>query len=419
MERGGQVLTGIGTQLQRAGQFVWDTAKNVDEIKKAPGSIFDAEVTVAINKIRQNQQQSDIYDKFIAQGADPLAAAAAVDDYYNKNKLSALKDLREKLQEKNKQDELAQAMQDNADTPEAIADWRRNGNDVPEELVDFVDQFGDTDATGLTDREKRKNDREGITQDPRDVKKDDIREIMDQDRNINRSDDQRKVEDQRAAQDAQTAGWQTTMTAVNAVLSQLNQADAQKVTQMTQAAVALIQQMQSGAIDDSEFTSKMAALENEYGNLKQQGQAAWQKIQDQLINGQANNNSGGSTTGSTGDVATDILNSVPADQIDQRSIVCDTSSKSGNNTPASISVDMKGGTGTAMVSYSLYSVKDRLLVQVNGSTVSDTGCTNGSASIPVQVSGGDKVRVIVQPACEGSSTSWNFSVSCPKTQYVK
>ncbi|HBG60785.1 MAG: hypothetical protein A2Y03_03680 [Omnitrophica WOR_2 bacterium GWF2_38_59] len=423
IERAGQVATGIGSQLERAGQFVWDTAKNVDEIRRTPGEIFDDEVTVAINQIRQNQQQSDIYDKFIEQGADPAEAAAAVDDYYNKNKLSALRDLRQHLQERKKQDELAQAMQDNADTPQDIADWRNGNQGYAEDARDLIGDFSDLDVEGYTKEELEEILERQVTQGNRDVKKDDIREIMDANRRIERAEDVRKIGDQRDAENADSAGWQTTMTAINAVISQLNQADAQKVTQKTQEAIALIQQMQNGTIDDSEFTSKMTALENEYSNLQQQGQQGWQRIIDQLMNGQVNNNPGTGNTvgtiGSSGDAASDILNSVPPDQIDQRSIVCDTSSKSGNNTPASISVDMKGGTGTATVSYSLYSVKDRLLVQVNGGTVSDTGCTNGSASIPVQVSGGDQVRVIVQPACEGSSTSWNFSVSCPKVQYVK
>lgn len=350
-------------------------------------------------------------------------------------------------------DQLAQAMVDKADSPQELNRWKDEGYRLPEQAGVFKDDFLDFDAAGLSVSERQAQERLTVSERGTDIHKEDMQEMLEKRRTTVKADEDNKSEQMRDAQDKFDAGWQSTMDSINSVISQLNKEDAEKVRQKTQEAIALISQMQNGTISDEDFTNQLNQLENEYGNLKQQGQAGWQKIIDQLMNGQVNNplgsgiadvkcrmqitmdargnvqcecpgysfnngscensGTGGGMSGS-GDAATDILTSVPADQIDQRSIVCDTTSKSGNNTPASISVDMKGGTGTANLSYSLYSVKDRVLVQVNGRTVNDTGCTNGSASVPIQVSGGDQVRVIVQPACAGSSTSWDLRVSCPK-----
>jgi protein-tyrosine-phosphatase len=431
-ERTGQVAEGIGHQIERAGNFLWDTAKNVHEIRTAPDSIMQDKIHEIKEGWKHDQQAQDLFDRLVSKGADPEDARTAVEEF-KKGNFGPLADLRRTVHQEEgmeevadavlspegeQVDELADAMLAAADTPEDIA-ASQSGRDVTRSTRHLTNQFSGTDATGLTDRERESNTQTLVSLPDQALEKEDIHEVMDAQRTATHTANQSKAEIQREAQTAYTSAWQATISGVNATIAQLNRADATKVQQKTEEAIALIQQMQSGTINDEEFTTQLTKLENESAALDRQAQAAWQTIRDQLIHGQVNN--GNANTGmnsATGnDAANQILTSVPPDQVDQRFIVCDTQSKSGANTPASISVDMKGGTGTATLSYSFYSVKDRILVQVNGNTICDTGCRGGSESVPIPVSGGDQVRVIVQPACDGSSTRWNFSVSCPKQSF--
>ena len=431
-ERTGQVAEGIGHQISRAGNFIWDTAKNVHEISTTPDSIMQDTIHEIKEGWKHDQQAQDLFDRLVSKGADPEDAQTAVDEF-KKGNLRPLADLRRSVHQNEKVEEvkdavlspggeqvdpLADAMLAAADTPKETADWQSAGH-VSQSTRDLTNQFSGTDATGLTDQERENHTQALVSFPDQDVDKEDIHEVMDAQRTAANTANQNKTEIQRDAQTAYTSGWQATISAINAAIAQLNTADATKVQQKTQEAIALIQQMQSGTINDQEFTSQLTKLENESAALDKQAQAAWQGIRDQLINGQVNNGNAnmGMNSASGNDAASQILTSVPPDQIDQRFIVCDTQSRSGANTPASISVDMKGGTGTATLSYSFYSVKDRILVQVNGNTVCDTGCRGGSESVPIPVSGGDQVRVIVQPACDGSSTRWDLSVSCPKQSF--
>ncbi|MCA9401619.1 MAG: hypothetical protein KC713_08320, partial [Candidatus Omnitrophica bacterium] len=409
-ERTKQVGEGMKDQAVRAGTFLKNTAENLGELASSSADIAAKEIHVARQELIHDQQATGLYDRLVEQGADPHDALNAVNEFKDGN-FKPLRSLRDEVQKKQKHpDELAQAMIDSSDTAEEMIQWKDEGykDNIYREI------YTEMDATGKTVVDREIFEQRTISESPNNILKENIEEKTDNDRAQVKADDAQKAQWIRDMEIKFGDGWKQTIDTVNQVISQLNKADAQKVRIKTQEAANLLNQLQQGKIDDAEFTNKLDALENEYDTLKQQGQQAWQKIRDQLINGQVNNQPGASgAIGSSGDAATDILNSVPPDQIDQRQIVCDTTSKSGNNTPASISVDMKGGTGTATLNYSLYSVKDRVLVQVNGSTISDTGCTNGSAAVPIPVSGGDQVRVIVQPACEGKSTSWNLRVSCP------
>jgi hypothetical protein len=101
--------------------------------------------------------------------------------------------------------------------------------------------------------------------------------------------------------------------------------------------------------------------------------------------------------------------------VDTRSTACGSTSKSGADAPASITVDMGGRTGTAVFSYSMYDVKDRMIVRQGGRALLDTGCVSGSGRVALSVTAfGGPVTVIVQPACEKRGTQWNFTLGCPQ-----
>ncbi|MBA4390786.1 MAG: hypothetical protein C0399_07595 [Syntrophus sp. (in: bacteria)] len=103
------------------------------------------------------------------------------------------------------------------------------------------------------------------------------------------------------------------------------------------------------------------------------------------------------------------------ESVDRRSINCSTTTKSGGDEPAKIHVNVGLNPGTAVFSYEMYDVKDRMIVVYGGQTLYDTGCTNGSKSIPLHLSGkSDQVIIFVKPACEKSGTQWNFTLECPK-----
>ena len=101
--------------------------------------------------------------------------------------------------------------------------------------------------------------------------------------------------------------------------------------------------------------------------------------------------------------------------VERRSINCSTTTKSGSDEPATINVNVGQYPGTAMFSYEMFDVKDRMIVVYGGQTLYDSGCTNGNKSIPLHLSGkSDQVTIFVKPACERPGTQWNFTLQCPK-----
>jgi hypothetical protein len=100
---------------------------------------------------------------------------------------------------------------------------------------------------------------------------------------------------------------------------------------------------------------------------------------------------------------------------DVRTVDCSTATKSGQDAPATVSVRVGRNSGMARFSYNLYDVKDRIVVVYAGQTLLDTGCTNGSKTVDLYLSGiSDRVIVYVQPACEKKGTQWNFKLECPR-----
>lgn len=101
--------------------------------------------------------------------------------------------------------------------------------------------------------------------------------------------------------------------------------------------------------------------------------------------------------------------------VDNRSVNCSTTTKSGRDTPAIVNVMVGRNPGTAIFSYEMYTVKDRMIVTYGGQTLLDTGCVSGSKQIKLYLSGmSDQVIVYVKPACEKSGTEWNFKLECPR-----
>jgi hypothetical protein len=99
---------------------------------------------------------------------------------------------------------------------------------------------------------------------------------------------------------------------------------------------------------------------------------------------------------------------------DVRQVKCSTVTKSGADAPATIHVWVGKRRGRSKFSYELYEVKDRMIVYYAGRVLHDTGCTNGSRTIMLNLSGwSDYVTVKVLPACEKKGTKWNFKVECP------
>jgi len=94
---------------------------------------------------------------------------------------------------------------------------------------------------------------------------------------------------------------------------------------------------------------------------------------------------------------------------------CDDTQLSGETTPETRVIEMGRTSGTFTFSYDMVAVKDRMVVEYEGSPLFDTGCVSGSDTIYLRYSGkSSTITVRVTPNCAGGSyTYWEFSVSCP------
>lgn len=128
------------------------------------------------------------------------------------------------------------------------------------------------------------------------------------------------------------------------------------------------------------------------------------------------------TTQTTGQSTTQPTTKPPATggstpaPVDTRTVACSTTTKSGGNTPSTITVKVGHTKGTAKFSYTMYTAKDRMIVQYGGQTLLNTGCVSGSKTVSLNLSGAsDSVIVTVQPECEKKElTNWNFTLECPQ-----
>ena len=99
---------------------------------------------------------------------------------------------------------------------------------------------------------------------------------------------------------------------------------------------------------------------------------------------------------------------------------CNDTAKQGGNTPETLVVDLGRTSGVFRFDYDMYDVPDRMIVHYGGGTY-DTGCTGGKqgrgrdkGSVDLKFFGSSQVTIQVLPACQGGSTSWKFTVHCPK-----
>jgi len=99
-----------------------------------------------------------------------------------------------------------------------------------------------------------------------------------------------------------------------------------------------------------------------------------------------------------------------------RQVACSTRTEQGGDTPETIQVDVGNVSGTAMIRWDFYDIKDRMVVSYGGAPLLDTGCVGGRGTRPLPVSGfGGQVVVQVFPNCERKSgTQWEFTVECPR-----
>ncbi|MFZ5484385.1 MAG: PASTA domain-containing protein [Pseudomonadota bacterium] len=103
-----------------------------------------------------------------------------------------------------------------------------------------------------------------------------------------------------------------------------------------------------------------------------------------------------------------------------RQVRCNDTAKQGGNTPETLVVDLGRMQGTFRFDFDMFGVPDRMLVQYGGGTF-DTGCVGnnqgagrGKGAVDLHFYGSSQVTVRVQPACEGKSTQWKFTVHCPR-----
>ena len=189
--------------------------------------------------------------------------------------------------EKAKMDDLAKAMVDNQVTAEEKAQWRGQGAADPNSVAgEAVRDFTGTNPAGYTDAERTKHAGGRVSRTPDRVKKKDVEEERKRAEEQERRADQRRANQQRLDEARFTNDWNRTIRDINDSLSKLNEQDAKKVKDMTQAAIIMIQQMQNGRLSGDDFTRQMAALENEHANLEQEGLGAWQRIREGLMGNQ-------------------------------------------------------------------------------------------------------------------------------------
>lgn len=94
---------------------------------------------------------------------------------------------------------------------------------------------------------------------------------------------------------------------------------------------------------------------------------------------------------------------------------CDDTQVSGETTPETRVIEMGRTSGTFEFSYDMIAVRDRMVVEYEGSPLFDTGCVSGSDTVYLSYSGSSRtITVRVTPNCAGGSyTYWEFAVSCP------
>ena len=94
---------------------------------------------------------------------------------------------------------------------------------------------------------------------------------------------------------------------------------------------------------------------------------------------------------------------------------CDQQQVAGGDTPDTRNIEVGQTSGTFTFDYSTYSIRDRIIVSYQGTTLLDTGCVGESQSRQLTYGGSStQVTVSVEPNCDGSTgTAWDYTVHCP------
>lgn len=96
---------------------------------------------------------------------------------------------------------------------------------------------------------------------------------------------------------------------------------------------------------------------------------------------------------------------------------CNDQQQAGGDAPEIHTINLGQSFGSFLFDYEVYQVRDQIIVQQGGTVIFDSGCTSGSKSIPLSLTGfGNQITVRVNPNCDGqtSGTQWNFTVHCPR-----
>lgn len=121
---------------------------------------------------------------------------------------------------------------------------------------------------------------------------------------------------------------------------------------------------------------------------------------------------------SSGDVQVEVngarSNGVPFEVVAQ----CSTTQNQGGDTPDTRTIELGKIAGSFDFKYDTYTVKDRMIVKYQGTTLFDSGCvgTNGLTTKTLNYSGASsQISVQVIPNCAGTTgTGWEYQVSCPR-----
>ncbi len=96
---------------------------------------------------------------------------------------------------------------------------------------------------------------------------------------------------------------------------------------------------------------------------------------------------------------------------------CNDQQVAGGDTPDTRLIELGRTSGTFTFDYDTVSIKDRIVVSYQGTTLLDTGCVGESMSKPLTYSGSStQIMVQVLPNCEtgGTGTIWNYTAHCPQ-----
>lgn len=265
---------------------------------------------------------------------------------------------------------------------------------------------GFTSASSSGQRDASGSGAEPVSSDPDKISTVDIGEIERTRQEWISKQNQAKTDAQRDAAKDEADRWGGIIDRINEAVQKQNDRDAQILVTKINEAANLISQAQSSGMSDDQFVDEMNALEDEIKH----GKDEFISIVNGMLSGQGNARPGGpSGSGGSGGSAQSV-----SGPVENRTINCEETSRSGGDAPVKATINLGRSTGTISLNYSMISVKDQMTI-TDGTNSKSTGCVSGSGSIQLPLSGtSNTATVFVQPACETKGTRWSFTVSCPQ-----